>query len=275
MKYVIIRDDDTNALTPVEHLDRLYRPFLDRGLPVNLATIPNVNTEARRPDGDLELFLMARNGTTAKYVPIGSNQKLVRYLRDNSHFHILQHGCCHELIGATSEFGHEERSDISKRLDEGGKLLAEAGFAKPATFVAPHDQLSRVSLEEVSRRFRVLSTGWFQLNKLPFSWIPKYAVKKIFRQPHWSVGQTILLTHPGCHLSCFRPYNNMLDTIKASIDSRQLTVLVTHWWEYFREQKPDDRFINILHETAAYLTERKDIRVVAFDDLAKGNIALN
>src|ERR1041384_832138 len=45
MRYVILRDDDTNALTPVEYLERLYRPFLDNGFPVNLATIPNVRTD--------------------------------------------------------------------------------------------------------------------------------------------------------------------------------------------------------------------------------------
>ena len=43
MRYVILRDDDTNALTPVACLERLYRPFLDRGLPVSLAAIPEVS----------------------------------------------------------------------------------------------------------------------------------------------------------------------------------------------------------------------------------------
>src|SRR6266511_3759618 len=57
MRYVILRDDDTNALTPVECLERLYRPFLDRGLPVNLAVIPDVATDATTPDGRREGFL--------------------------------------------------------------------------------------------------------------------------------------------------------------------------------------------------------------------------
>ena len=57
MRYVILRDDDTNALTPVDCLDRLYRPFLDRGLPVNLATIPDVFTRTTLPDGQLEGYL--------------------------------------------------------------------------------------------------------------------------------------------------------------------------------------------------------------------------
>ena len=50
MRTVIIRDDDTNALTPVDCLERLYRPFLVRGLPVNLATIPEVRTDVRLPN---------------------------------------------------------------------------------------------------------------------------------------------------------------------------------------------------------------------------------
>ena len=78
MHYVIIRDDDTNAFTPVKCLDRLYRPMLDRGLPVNLATIPEVSTSAKMSDGSPEGFLIAKNGTKAERVPIGENRALFR-----------------------------------------------------------------------------------------------------------------------------------------------------------------------------------------------------
>src|SRR4030095_9395369 len=61
--YVILRDDDTNALTPVECLERLYRPFLDRALPISLAVIPDVATDAVTPEGRPEGFLFAKNGT--------------------------------------------------------------------------------------------------------------------------------------------------------------------------------------------------------------------
>ena len=63
MRYVILRDDDTNALTPPEYLEQLYRPFLDRGMPVNLAVIPNVRTDITYGDNILEGFLLTRNGT--------------------------------------------------------------------------------------------------------------------------------------------------------------------------------------------------------------------
>lgn len=275
MKFVILRDDDTNALTPIECLERLYRPFLDRGQPVNLATIPNVNTSATHCDGGLELFLMAKTPQTPKSIPIGQNEKLASYLRENSGYHILQHGCRHEFVDGGPEFAHENRQEISNRLDEGTQYLIDAGFRCPTTFVAPYDQLSRIAHIEVARRFRVLSTGWYELNRLPPKWWPHYAIKKTFRAQHWRVGKTILLSHPGCHLSYHRRYDTMLDTIKKSIDSRRVTVLVTHWWEYFRERVADEKFISILHETADYLAKRKDVRVISFDDLARHNIALN
>ena len=275
MKYVILRDDDTNALTPLEYLERLYRPFLDKGLPVNLATIPNVSTDATYAEGKPELFLMAKSGAVPKNLPLASNAPLVKYLLENSGFHILQHGCCHEFVNQTYEFAQQNRWDISSRLDEGIKLLVEAGFARPNAFVAPNDQLSRTSFEEVSKRFQVLSTGWYEFRRLPITWWPQYALKKTRRTPHWRVGDTILLTHPGCHLSYHKSYHTMLDEIKKSIDSRHLTVLVTHWWEYFRNQTPDEPFIGLLHETADYLASRKDLKVISFNDLIQQNISLN
>lgn len=275
MKYVILRDDDTCALTPIAYLDRLFRPFLERGLPVNLATIPNVNTEATHCDGGLELFLMARTGTTPKTLPIGCNEKLVDYLHANPCYRIVQHGCRHEFVHGGPEFAHSERCDIERRLKEGTEFLLEAGFRQPTTFVAPYDQLSRTSYNEVTKRFRVLSTGWYQLNKLPRSWWPQYLLKRLAGKPHWQVGKNILLTHPGCHLSYHRSYDTMMDEIKKSIDSRRLTVLVSHWWEYFRNNTPDEKFISVLHETADYLSKRKDLRVISFEDLTRHNIELN
>lgn len=275
MKYVIIRDDDTNALMPIECLERLFRPFLDRGLPVNLATIPNVRSDVKYPDGRYELFLMAKPENAPLKVPLGENRKLVDYIKSNPGYHVVQHGCHHDFVQSHYEFDHDDRTDITRRLDEGARHLMDAGFEKPTTFVAPYDQLSRTSLEEVSRRFRVLSTGWYQLGRLPVSWWPGYIGKKLRQQPHWQVGQTLLLTHPGCHLSYHRPYESMLDEIKRSIESRRVTVLVSHWWEYFRDGKPDEPFIQVLHETADYLASNREVRVIKFEDLVHQQLSLN
>lgn len=271
MHYVIIRDDDTNALTPVHCLERLYRPFLDRGLPVNLATIPNVCTSTTIPDGSLEGFLLGRNGKTPATVPIGSNHELVRYLLENPGFNIVQHGFHHDYF----EFDRGDRREIKKLLDDGTRLLMEAGFPKPKTFVAPYDKFSSVSLEEVARRFSVLSSGWYELKRLPVSWWPKYAAKKLLKKTHWRIGETALLSHPGCLLSCHRPNEGMLDEIKRAIQRQQVTVLVTHWWEYFRDNQPNEKFIGQLHETASYLANAPAIKVISFSQLAVDNVSLN
>ncbi len=270
MRYVILRDDDTNAFTPIECLERLYRPFLDRGLPVNLAVIPQVRTDAVTPQGRPEQFLFAKNGARVPSMAIGENQELVRYLLDNPGYHFAQHGFDHSLF----EFDTPLREDVWRRLREGRERLKAAGLGEPKTFVAPYDRLSRTSLQEVADEFAVLSTGWFELRRLPLTWLPNYAHKKFFKHPHWRVNGTRLLTHPGCLLSCHRPRETMLQRVKQTVASRRTTVLVTHWWEYFPNGQPDEPFIQILHETAEWLADDKEIKVVAFDDLAAGTVPL-
>jgi hypothetical protein len=271
MRHVIIRDDDTNALTPVSCLERLYRPFLERGFPVNLAAIPEVALDTTLPDGKPEGFLAYRNGTRSRTAPIGANAELVRYLRENEGYEIVQHGLYHNYF----EFDRVESARVSDWLDLGTKLLVEAGFPQPQTFVAPYDKFSRAALRETARRFRVVSSGWYELARVPPVWWPQYGWKKLRTAPHWRIGRTLLLSHPGCLLSCFRPQEKILDTIRAQIDRQQLTVLVTHWWEYYREQKPDDAFIDLLHETADYLAGRRDVRVISFSELAEGDVPLS
>src|SRR5262245_24658437 len=206
MRYVIIRDDDTNALTPVDCLERLYRPFLARGLPVNLAVIPEVRTDVRLPNGRLEGFLPRRpSPSLGATVPLAVNAELTAYLSANPLYHVVQHGCYHDHF----EFDLHDRHEVARRLDLGAQRLREAGFADVNAFVAPHDKLSRVAYQEVARRFRVLSTGWFEWRRVPRAWWPRYVLKKFLRQPHWRVGRTRLLSHPGCLLSYTRPLETM------------------------------------------------------------------
>lgn len=271
MHTVILRDDDTCAFTPPEYLERLYRPFLERGMPVNLAVIPEVRTDVLTPAGIPEGFLAAGKGPSGPVAAIGASQELVAYLLAEPGYHIVQHGCHHD----TFEFGSSDRTELARRLDHGARRLREAGFARPETFVAPYDRLSRGAFLEVAARFEVLSTGWFEIGRVPFRWWPEYALRKIRRRPHWRVGRTSLLSHPGCLLSFHRPYGEMLASVRRSVESRELTVLVTHWWEYFRDGAPDEEFIGVLHEVARWLASRPDIRVVPFSAVAKGEVALH
>jgi hypothetical protein len=270
MHTVILRDDDTCAFTPRACLERLYRPFLDRGMPVNLAVIPEVRTDVRTPDGCLEGFLSAGHGPAGPLAPMACNVELANYLRSETGYHLVQHGCHHDYF----EFGGTSRPELSWRLDHGRRCLQDAGFTPPVAFVAPYDRMSRAAYLEVAARFKVISTGWFELGRMPVRWFPAYAAKKLWRQPHWRAGGTTLLSHPGCLLSFHHPYRDMFAAVRAAVESQAVTVLVTHWWEYFRMGSTDDGFVAVLHEVADWLASRKDIRVVSFGEVAREGIAL-
>jgi len=268
MHYVILRDDDTNALTPPERLEELYRPFLNQNLPVNLAVIPGVRTDARTPEGGREKFLPPGRLDGPPTLPIAESTGLVQYLAENPGFRIVQHGYDHSLF----EFDSTNWADVRRRIDVGARLLTEAGFPEPETFVAPYDRFSRISLVEAKRKFDVISTGWFEWSRLPVSWRPRYLLGKLLRQPHLRIGGTTILTHPGCLLSYRNPFGTMLDNVQKAVLSQRVTVLVTHWWEYFRDGTKDQYFINVLHQTASWLAGRKDVRVISFHDLAAGRL---
>ena len=271
MRSVILRDDDTNALTPIDALEQLYRPFLQRGLPVNLAVIPEVRENIRLPDGTREGFLPRQPNPAVETIPLAHNRRLVDYLRTNAGYHVVQHGCHHDYF----EFNTSDRREIIRRLDRGALRLREAGFTGVRAFVAPYDKLSRVALAETAKRFRVISTGWFEWGRVPCAWRGRYVLKKLLRRPHWAVGRTLLLSHPGCLLSYTRPCESMLPAIQRAIAQQEVTVLVTHWWEYFRDGRVDEPFIRELHKVADYLASRPDVRVTSFDELAREHATAN
>jgi hypothetical protein len=271
MHYVILRDDDTCAYTPPACLERLYRPFLDRGLPVTLATIPEVRTDVRAADGRLEGFLAAGRGPNVPVAPIGLARELVDYIRAEPGYHVAQHGCHHDIL----EFGGSDRGELARRLDRGAAVLRDAGFSKPAAFVAPYDRLSQEAFVEAAARFQVISTGWFEARRVPLRWAAAYALKKLGRRPHWRAAGTCLLSHPGCLLSYHRPHSTMMPSVRKAVEGTSLTVLVQHWWEFFRDGTPDDELIGVLHEVADWLAGSPEVRVVSFADVARGAVPLN
>jgi hypothetical protein len=275
MNHVIWRDDDACALTPAEYLDRLYRPFLDQNLPVHLAVIPNVRTDTTYRGGHPEGFLVAKKSPVDLHLPISAHQELVRYLQDNPGYEILQHGYNHEIVNRSCEFEKHDSREIVRRLEQGTHHLLEAGFPRPQTFVAPYDRFTRTSIKETAKRFPIISSCWFELRRLPFAWWPRYFLKKARRLPHWTVGKTLLLSHSGCHLSYHQPYDKILQGIRDTVREQHLTVLVTHWWEFFRDNKPDEKLIRILHETADYLACDSNVQVIRFSDLLSGKVRLN
>ncbi len=262
MKKVIIRDDDIHALTPIECLKTLYTPFLEANLPVNFAVIPNVDTEAQLPDGKREGFLFPVNEEKG-CISIAQGGELLGFLKKHPQIHLLHHGCRHTYM----EFETPNREQVDALLEEGSRCFREAGLNAPTTFVAPYDRFSRQSMGVIAQHFSIISSGWYEARRLPLAWWPHYLRKKWSKEPHWKVGGTRLLTHPGCYLSYHKPRHQILPLIEKAIAQQEVTVLVTHWWEYFRDGKPDEKLIQVLHEVGAYLRDRSDLEVVSFADL--------
>ncbi len=275
MKYVLIRDDDTNATTPVAALERLFRPFLERSLPVNLAVIPAVATHATSLRGEPERFVHGPRAGKHGYVPIGQSSGLVSYLRSEPGFCIAQHGLHHEIVDGHFELDSDDARDVAARLDRGKELLAEAGLGPATAFVAPQDSVTRVAVREILRRYAVFSTGYFDLARVPRRWWPWYLyTKKVRGEPHWRTVRTHLLTHPGCKLTAAVDPATMLATVEAEIASRETTVIVSHWCEYFdADGRERSALVDVLHELARRLASRTDVRVVTFDHLARTTLA--
>jgi hypothetical protein len=275
MRFVVLRDDDVNGTTPPDLLERLYRPFLARGLPVCLAAIPLVQTDARRPDGAPEGFLFGPAAGRPGHLPLAANAPLLDYLRREPGYHVARHGLHHAHVDGRPEFDRDDARDLARRLDEGERAAREAGLLRTAAFVAPYDRLSATALRLVAPRFPVVSTGWYELGRLPRRWLPAYALQaRLARRPHWRLPGTAFLTHPGCLLSYRRPPETVLPALRAAIERQRLTVVVTHHWEYVASGAPDEPFIAALHALADELAGRRDIRVVTFADVAAGRVPL-
>lgn len=266
MKYVIIRDDDANATTPPNQLEQLYRPFLDRGMPVHLAVVPEVRADILGPDGELEGFIQGPNAGKPANLPVEENTALLDYLRHEPGFRVLQHGLRHEFVGGHYEFQRDDAEDLRSRIELGKERLREAGFAEPTTFVAPQDKLSRVAMREVLKRFPVISTGWYDLDKVPRRlWAPYLLSKKVRHASHFRTGRHTFFTHPGCILSHRRDPATILPRLRAEVASRDITVIVSHHWEYFLGGRPNVPYMNALSGLCEWLASDKNIRVITFD----------
>jgi len=268
MKYVILRDDDANGLTPPSLLEQLYRPFLDQGMPVHLSLIPEVRTDIRVPSGELEGFLLGERAGHPGHVAIEENQPLVEAVKREPLYVALQHGLSHAFIDGRSEFDSDSPEDVAWRLDRGKSLFAKAGLGEPIGFVAPQDRLSRVSLRELQKRFRFVSTQYLNLARVPRHHWPAYLVaKKLLEKRHVRLGKTWLFTHPGCLLAPEAPVGGLLDRLILALRDNDVTVIVSHHWHYFnRDGSTRAPLLRVLHAFAKYLGASPDVRVVRFDE---------
>ncbi len=271
MSTVFLRDDDANTTTPPERLERLYRPFLARGWPVNLSIIPEVRTDTRLPDGRLEGFLHGPRAGSPGTLPIRENRALLQYLSAEPGYRLLVHGLHHDFPGGHFEFASDDPRDLKARIARALMRFEEAGLGRPKVFVAPQDQMSRTAMALLAENFPVVSGSWYELGRVPRRWWPAYLIqKKVLRREVLRLGGTMFLGHPGCRFRPGRDPDRARLDVLAHVESHDLTVVVLHHWEFFPEDREDPVRIEALHALAADLAARPNLQVSALEDLARG-----
>lgn len=257
-RLVIIRDDDTNATTPIEALDTIYRPFLEHNLPISLAIIPLVDPTTSQANGTKEPFIYTRCIQKAfqnDCIPLKQNPALIEYLKKNQ-YELVMHGCHHTF----HEFGTDARQEIQNRLKRGFQAFEEADLQRPSAFVAPYEAISRAAFSEITQNFSLLSSHWYSIKKIPIQFWPSLISSKLKKQPYWKANTCLCLTRPR---QFFSSVNYTLQDIVAVIETSPITVLLTHWWEFFDQEGA--RKLKLLHELAGYLATNSSVKVVALN----------
>lgn len=262
MHYVLLRDDDANAFTDPGLLKWLYAPFVERRQLVHLAVIPEVDPTIVGPDGEREGFI-PRTATGTSPAAISQNLTLCRLIADCPSFAVLQHGLSHAYVDGHYEFDRDDGRDLHARVERGRRLLEEAKLGAIEGFVAPQDKMSRTAAKVLHAHFDFVSTGWFSVARLPKRMRAHYLLQnKALGQAHWGYLGTAFLSHPGCILSYTRESASILPELQRQILSRDLTVVVSHHWEYVRGGKRNRPMVEALHGLSAWLQERDDVQVV-------------
>lgn len=132
MKFVI-RDDDVNYFSTPADIERWYADMFAEGVPVAFSAIPYVS-----PASDVYPFYPKETARVVeeREYPIGDNQELVNYMKDNPLIEVLQHGTTHE----THDGIYEYQAPVARKETLRGREELERAFGTSVSlFVPPHD----------------------------------------------------------------------------------------------------------------------------------------
>lgn len=253
-RYVIIRDDDTNFHTPIECLEKIFAPFWNKNLSINLSVIPRVSSKALSVWGTPEGFLSFAENNTAN-TEIYRNEPLLKYLKNNPLIEVVTHGYDHRLF----EFTSNNRNFLIEHLKRGAEYMQRAGL-NPLAFVPPYDEISKEAFNELIKRFKVISLHHWDSNK-----IPRSARPKCYARTHWEWKGVKLLSHDD--LVWKKKSKDLLSSVQAGVKKNSITVITSHWHEFFPDGKENIERLRAWHSVADWLHKEK-ITALTFSQLA-------
>jgi hypothetical protein len=239
MSVVLVRDDDANATTPPERLERTYAPLLDAGVPVSFAVIPAVALDTLAPDAQRERFIDPDAERTDRELALTSDAALARWLRAHEgQVGALVHGLSHRRRRGGTEMGSLGFDESAQLLEAGLAIMTEALHAAPIGFVPPWDVLSAGALRAVAACFDLVSMGWVDRARLPPSAWPAHALERLGGREALRVGRTWLLRHRGGLIRATTP-PQQVGTILASLArGADVAVVVLHHWMFWSGPQP-------------------------------------
>jgi peptidoglycan/xylan/chitin deacetylase (PgdA/CDA1 family) len=231
-RLVVLRDDDANATTPVDRLERLYHPLLAEGHKITFATIPKVATPTAAPSGEREDFIVGQHDEG--YRVLQQNSAFVQWQKTRPDLiEIAMHGLTHERVRDGTEFGALDYDAAAGRMDEGLKILGDAFGRQIDSFVAPWDELSRGSLHAAAERFRVISTCFLNRSKLPPAHWPWHYLERIRQVMIVPFHGGWILRHKGALLTEATP-DDIARLARQIADGPAITVIVLHHWMFWK-----------------------------------------
>jgi hypothetical protein len=236
---IVLRDDDANATTNPERLERTYAPLLECGIPINFAVIPRASLNVKDPSGNAEGFLDVVPDGAESCVELTPESPLAAWFR--SHEDIaepLLHGLTHERYRDGTEFGALTGEEAADRIREGREILTRAFGRAPTGFVAPWDTLSRDALVAAVRALDVVSTGWVSPARLPFSAWPAHFMERARKSAVIPVDRGWVLRHAGCRIIGDTPPDAVEGIVNELSRQPRVTVIVLHHWHFWESEDP-------------------------------------
>jgi peptidoglycan/xylan/chitin deacetylase (PgdA/CDA1 family) len=239
MTIFLIRDDDPNATTDPERLERTYAPLLDAGLKIAFSVIPRVALDTKDPAGERERFIDRAWRDAPDEVMLTHGAPLSAWLRAHAgEVDVMMHGLSHRRVRGGTELGALTREEADARFVQGRDILRTALGHAPAGIVAPWDAYSRGSLLAATDHFSLVSTSYVDRVRLPPEAWPAHVMERITRRETLRVNGSWVVRHRGGRFDG-RTNPGVVPGVLAELaKDAEVAVIVLHHWMFWDGPSP-------------------------------------
>jgi peptidoglycan/xylan/chitin deacetylase (PgdA/CDA1 family) len=239
MTVFLIRDDDPNATTDPEQLERTYAPLLDAGLRIAFSVIPRIALDTRDPEGARERFIHPAWRDAPDEVLLTPGAPLSAWLRAHEgEVDVMMHGLSHRRIRGGTELGALTREEADARFVQGRDILCTALGRAPLGVVAPWDAYSRGSLLAATDRFSLVSTGYVDRARLPPEAWPSHVLERISRRETLRVNGAWVVRHRGGRFDGRTRPEDVPRLLAELAKDAEVAVIVLHHWMFWGGPTP-------------------------------------